>query len=108
MSAIPYRCALKIIRNLKFPKTIGYRNLYSSACRYRNKNKYERFKATGNTVFEPYEPGFDVETENFKIPSERQFKDAMRTLREELDKWIEEKKALHDNDPITEYRHGKF
>lgn len=62
---------------------------------------------TGNTIYEPFEPGHDTGTTPLiSIPTKKQFKKGMQLLREESYKFVDEVKESFDSDPIFEHRHG--
>lgn len=100
MVSISYKCTQKLLQNFKchefVPRTAFH---FCSKLTNHRYTTEELYKGTGNTVFEPYEPGRGNPEDYSKVPSKKEIKKGLKTIGEEFDKWIDEKKESLKFDP---------
>ena len=100
MISISYTCAQKFLRSSKcqnFVPRVAFHLCSKLVNRYTSE---ERYKETGNTVYEDYEPGVGSSDDLSKIPSVKEMKSSLKIAEEEFEKWIAEKKEDLMFDPI--------
>lgn len=106
MASISRKCANKVLQSLKCHQYVSRSSFHLYPKFTHRYTTEELYKGTGNTVYEDFEPGVG-RNEGFRVPSKKEWKETMKNLSIEFDRWVAERKEHFMYDPVLDVHHGQ-